>query len=72
MGSEPGVDAGDVEGVAALRQLADLVADGELGEADRAVGELGSQVDGEGDLREGAEDLLLEAFVRRRRGRTGR
>ena len=57
--------------MAALRELADLVAGGELGEADHAVGELGRQIGGEGELREGAERLLLlEAYVSRRRQRT--
>lgn len=36
VGPKPRVDAGNVEAVAALRQHADLVAGGELGEADRA------------------------------------
>ena len=53
--------------MAALRERADLVAGGELGESDCAVDELGRQIDGEGELREGAECLLLEAFIRRRR-----
>lgn len=36
VGPKPRVDAGNVEAVAALRQHADLVAGGEVGEADRA------------------------------------
>ena len=53
--------------MAALPELADLIADDELGELDRAVDERGRQIGGEGELREGAECLLLEAFIRRRR-----
>ena len=50
--------------MAALRERADLVAGGELGESDRGVDELGCQIGGEGELREGAEHLLLlEAYV---------
>lgn len=71
MRSEPRVDAGDMEGVAALRELPDLVSDGELGEADGAVGELGGQFGTEAELRECAKDLLLEALVGRRRRWSG-
>ena len=56
-----------MEATAALPELADLIADDELGELDRAVDERGRQIGGEGELREGAECLLLEAFIRRRR-----
>lgn len=64
MRSEPRVDAGDVESVAALRKQADLVAVGVLRQADRALAELG--VGGGGvvsEPRKRLEDLLLEAFV---------
>ena len=70
--SEPRVDAGDMKGVATLREHTDLVGDGELSEADGAVGELGSQFGSEGELWEVAEDLLLEALVGWRRRRSVR
>lgn len=50
--SQPHVDALHVEAVAALRQLPDLVSRGELGEADGALGELGSAVSRVSELRE--------------------
>ena len=73
MRSQPLVDARQVEPVAALRQHSDFVAGGELRQADRAVGELARGLDGGGELGEGAEDLLLNAFVGggRRRRRSG-
>lgn len=71
MGSEPLVYTDDVKAVAALRELADLVADGELGETDGTVGELGGGIGGEGELGEGAQDFLLDALVGPRERRTG-
>lgn len=66
MRAKPGVNTGDVESVAAVGEDSDLVALGELGQADGALSELpldgGSRV--EGELGEGAESLLLEALVR--------
>ncbi|PQQ11230.1 hypothetical protein Pyn_18901 [Prunus yedoensis var. nudiflora] len=52
--SQPHVDARHVEAVATLRQLPDLVPGGELGEADGALGELGSAVRRVSELRERA------------------
>lgn len=72
MRSEPRVYTSHVKAVAALRKLADLVADGKFGETDRTVGELRSRFGGEGDFGEGAEDFLLDAFVWRRERRTRR
>lgn len=82
VGAQPRLDAGHVEGVTALRKHEDLLARAELGQADRALrgGEFCGGLGGEGELREGLEDILLEAFVgqssrrsrrRRRRGRSG-
>lgn len=74
MRSEPRVDATHVEAMAALRQHSDFVSGGELGEADRAIGELHRGFGGRGELRERTQDLLLDAFVggsRRRRRRRG-
>lgn len=65
---EPRVDACQVEGVAALRQHPDLVAGGELLQADWAVGEPGGRIHGEVELGERSEDLLLEAPIGLRRG----
>lgn len=72
--SEPRVDAGHVERVPAVGQHSDFVPVGEIRETDGAVGESGGGFGGEGELGEGAEDLLLEALVGlgRRRGRRGR
>lgn len=74
VGSEPRVDAGHVERVSAVGQHSDFVPVGEVGQTDGAVGESGGGIGGEGELGEGAEDLLLEALVGlgRRRGRRGR
>lgn len=63
MRSEPGVDAADVEAMSALRQHSDFVSGGELREADRAVRKLDRRFRCGGELGEGAEDLLLDAFV---------
>ncbi|KAK9109535.1 hypothetical protein Sjap_017595 [Stephania japonica] len=66
VGSEPRVDAADVEAVAALGQHSDLVALSEVGEADGAVGGQfpgGGGGGGVGELGEGVEGLLLEALV---------
>lgn len=52
--SEPRVDARNVEAVATLRKLPDLVPGGELGEADGALRELGSAVRRVRKLRERA------------------
>ena len=57
------VFVGEGEAMSALRKHSDFVSGCELGEADRAVGELDSGFGGGGDLGEGAEDLLLDAFV---------
>lgn len=60
---EPRVDAGHVEAMAALRQHSDFVSGGELRQTDRAIGEFHRGFGGRGELRDGAEDLLLDAFV---------
>lgn len=72
MGSEPGVDACHVEGVAALREDPDFFSGGELGKADGAVGETSFGTWCEGELRERPEDLLLEAPVGLGMGRVRR
>lgn len=67
VGPKPRVDARHVEAVAALRQHADLVAVGELRQADRALRRrhplLRRAVD-VGEFRKRLENLLFEAFVR--------
>jgi hypothetical protein len=64
VGLEPGVDAGGVEGVAALGQPAEAFVLLELGEADGAIGAvdgtLAFSVLADGD---GADDGLVQAFV---------
>lgn len=66
--SQPRVDASHVESMAALRQRSDFVSGDELRQANGAVGEFTDVFDGVvSELREGIEDFLLEAFVRRRR-----
>nr|GMD22917.1 predicted protein [Ipomoea batatas] len=69
--SEPSVNTSDVEAVAAVRQDSDFVSGGELREANGAFGEFGGEFGGEAELGEGLEDLLLQAFVGRRRRRIG-
>lgn len=71
MRAEPHVDAADMEAVAALRQDADFVPSDEFRQADGAVREFGIKTGGEGLLGEGAEGLLLEAFVGGRGRRSG-
>lgn len=63
MRSEPGVDAANMESMSALRQHSDFVSGCELREADRAIGEFNGGFGSGGELGEGAEDLLLDAFV---------
>lgn len=67
MRSEPSVDAAHMESMAALRQDTDLLADGELRQADGAVfGEFsGVLLLRVRHLWERLQDLLLKAFVRR-------
>lgn len=71
MCSEPGVDACDVEGVATLRQHAELLPGGEVGQADSALILQPfplSRATGSGDG-ERVDGLLLQAFPREVRSR---
>jgi len=61
--SEPAVDAADVESMSALRQHSDFVSGGELREAYSAIGEFNGGFGVGSELGEGAENLLLDAFV---------
>lgn len=65
VGGEPLVDARQVEGVAAVRKHSDLVTCGKFGKADDAVviRKIGSGLRREGELRERAEDLLIQSLV---------
>lgn len=69
--SEPSVNTSDVEAVAAVRQDSDFVSGGELRQANGAFGEFGGEFRREAELGERLQDLLLQAFVRRRRRRSG-
>ena len=56
-----------MEGMAAQRELMNLLTDSELKEADGIIGELGSQFMSEGKLWKRAEDLFVKALIRWRR-----
>ena len=65
--SQPRVDASDVESVAARRQHSDLVSGDEFRQANGAIGKLADVAARVSEFGNGFEDLLLEAFVCRRR-----